>query len=148
VANKTDIEKLHNPYEIKVKAELETVYITSSGTKYLEEMDAICAEAQIQMARESREKRRKIIMSMVDILIRVLKENNWGVFYKTEPMQTLTLQDDSPLLRINEVDDESIEDAVLSVIEGLQTKELKDWTTKEKEGTTPPSPTDSNQTKL
>ena len=148
MANKTDIEKLHNPYEIKVKAELETVYITSSGTKYLKEMDAICAEAQIQMARESREKRRKIIMSMVDILIRVLKENNWGVFYKTEPMQTLTLQDDSPLLRINEVDDESIEDAVLSVIEGLQTKELKDWSTKEKEDTTPPSPTDSSQTEI
>ena len=148
MANKTDIEKLHNPYEIKVKAELETVYITSSGTKYLKEMDAICAEAQIQMARESREKRRKIIMSMVDILIRVLKENNWGVFYKTEPMQTLTLQDDSPLLRINEVDDESIEDAVLSVIEGLQTKELKAWSTKEKEATTPPSPTDSSQTEI
>ena len=146
MANKTDIEKLHNPYEIKVKAELETVYITSSGTKYLKEMDALCAEAQIQMARESREKRRKIIMSMVDILIRVLKENNWGVFYKTEPMQTLTLQDDSPLLRINEVDDESIEDAVLSVIEGLQTKELKDWATKETEDTTLPSPIDSNQT--
>ena len=148
MANKTDIEKLHNPYEIKVKAELETVYITSSGTKYLKEMDAICAEAQIQMARESREKRRKIIMSMVDILMNVLKENNWGVFYKTEPMQTLTLQDDSPLLRINEVDDESIEDAVLSVIEGLQTKELKDWSTKEKEDTTPPAPTDSCQTEI
>ena len=148
MANKTGIEKLHNPYEIKVKAELETVYITSSGTKYLKEMDAICAEAQIQMARESREKRRKIIMSMVDILIRVLKENNWGVFYKSEPMQTLTIQDDSPLLKINEVDDESIEDAVLSVIEGLQTKELKDWATKETEDTTPPSPTDLNQTKI
>ena len=148
MGNKTDIEKLHNPYEDKVKAELETVYITSSGTKHLKKMDALSAEAQIQMARESREKRRRIIMSMVDILINVLKENNWGVFYKTEPMQTLTLQDDSPLLRINEVDDESIEDAVLSVIEGLQTKELKDWSTKEKEDTTPPSPTDSSQTEI
>jgi len=146
VANKTDIEKLHNPYEVKVKAELETVYITSSGTKYLKKMDALCAEAQIQMARESREKRRRIIMSMVDILMHVLKENNWGVFYKSEPMQTLTLQDDSPLLRINEVDDESIEDAVLSVISRLQTKELKDWATKETEDTTLPSPIDSNQT--
>ena len=85
-------------------------------------------------------------MSMVDILINVLKENNWGVFYKSEPMQTLTLQDDSPLLRINEVDDESIEDAVLSVISRLQTKELKDWATKETEDTTLPSPIDSNQT--
>ena len=87
-------------------------------------------------------------MSMVDILMRVLKENNWGVFYKSEPMQTLTIQDDAPLLKINEVDAESIEDAVLSVIGGLQTKELKDWATKETEGTTPPSPIDFNHTKI
>ena len=129
-----------------IKTELETVYITSSGDKYLEEMDAICAESQIQQARESKEKRRKIIMGMVDILLNILRENNWGVFYKTEPMQTLTLQDDSPLLRINEVDDESIEDAVLSVIEGLKTKELTDWTQKEIEDPTPPSPTDTKPT--
>ena len=83
---------------------------------------------------------------MVDILLHVLKENNWGVFYKSEPMQTLTLQDDAPLLRINEVDGESIEDAVLSVIEGLKTKELRDWTQKETEDTTPPSPTDTKPT--
>ena len=148
MANKTDIEKLHNPYEIKIKAELETVYITSSGTKYLKKMDALCAESQIQMARESREKRRRIIMSMVDILMNVLKENNWGVFYKSEPIETLILQDDSPLLRINEVDDESLETAILGVIQKLKTKELKDWTTKETEDTIPHSPIDLSQTEI
>ena len=147
MANKTDIEKSHSPYEVSVKTELETVYVTSSGTKYLKEMDALCAEVQIQMAKESREKRRRIIMSMVDILMHVLKENNWGVFYKSEPMQTLILQDNAPLLKINEVDNESIEDAVLSVINKLQTKELKDWATKETEDTALPSPTDSSQKK-
>ena len=79
---------------------------------------------------------------MVDILIKVLRENNWGVFYKSEPMQTLTLQDDAPLLRINEVDDESVETAVLSVIEKLQTKDLTNWTKQETEDTIPHSPTD------
>lgn len=136
------IRKSHNPYEAKVRQELETVYITSSGSKYLKKMDALCAESQIQQARESREKRRKIIMDMVDILIKVLRENNWGVFYKSEPMQTLTLQDDAPLLRINEVDDESVETAVLSVIEKLQTKDLTNWTKQETEDTIPHSPTD------
>ena len=87
-------------------------------------------------------------MDMVDILVNVLKENNWGVFYKSEPMQTLTLQDDAPLLRINEVDDESLETAVLSVIQKLKTKELKDWTTKETEDTIPHSPTDLSQTEI
>ena len=123
-----------------VKSELDFVYITSAGTRYLKRMDALCAESQIQQARESREKRRKIIMDMVDILIKVLRENNWGVFYKSEPMQTLTLQNNAPLLRINEVDDESVETAVLSVIEKLQTKDLTNWTKQETEDTIPPSP--------
>ena len=85
-------------------------------------------------------------MNMVDILISVLKENNWGVFYKSEPMQTLTLQDDAPLLKINEVDSDSIESAVLHVIQQIKLKDLKDWAEQETEDTTPPLPTDSSQT--
>ena len=146
VKKKIGTEKYQPHFRDEIKTELDTVYITSSGNRYLKKMDALCAQAQIQQAKESREKRRKIIMSMVDILLHVLKENNWGVFYKSKPMQTLTLQDDSPLLRINAVDEEVIEEAVLSVIEGLKTKELKDWTQQETEDTTPPSPTDTKQT--
>ena len=81
-------------------------------------------------------------MSMVDILLNILKENNWGIFYKSEPMQTLTIQNDAPLLKINEVDTELIESAVLSFIENLKTKDLKDWTEREKKNTVPPSPID------
>jgi len=146
VKKKIDTKK-YQQFKDEIKTELETVYITTTGDKFLKKMDAFRAESQIQQAKESEERRRKIIMSMVEILIRVLKENNWGVFYKSEPMQTLTLQNDSPLLRINEVDDDVVESAVLSVIENLKTKELTDWTKKEKEDTTPPSPTDSSQTK-
>jgi len=147
VPKNQDIAKLVRHHYSAIKTELETVYITSAGDKYLKEMDAICAEAQILQAKEAKEKRRKRMTDMVDILMNVLKENNWGVFYKSEPMQTLTLQNDSPLLRINEVDDNVVENAVLSVIENLKTKELTDWTKRETEDTTPPSPTDSNQTK-
>ena len=143
---KTGIKKYHNPYEIKVKAELETVYITSSGSKHLKEMDAIRAESQILQARESKEIRRKRLMNMVDILMEILKENNWGVFYKSEPMQTLTIQDDSPLLKINEVDSECIEETILSFLQQLKTKDLNNWAKQENEDTTPPSPTSSSQT--
>jgi len=130
----------------EIKTELDTVYITSAGDRYLKEMDAICAETQIQQTQQAKEKRRKRMTDMVDILMEVLKENNWGVFYKSKPMQTLSLQDDAPLLKINEVDRESISDAVLDVIKQLKLKDLKDWAEKEIEDTTPPSPTDSNLT--
>ena len=146
VKSGVDTKKSQHLYRNEITTELETVYITTSGDKFLKEIDALCAQSQIQQQKESREKRREMIMDMVDILINVLKENNWGVFYKSEPMQTLTLQDDAPLLRINEVDGESIEQAILSAIEMLRTKDLKDWTEKEIEDTTPPSPTDLNQT--
>ena len=143
---KADTKKslLHLYSEIKV--ELDTVYITSAGGRYLEEMDAISAETQIRKTKKAKEKRRKRMTDMVDILMNILKENNWGIFYKSKPMQTLSLQDDTPLLRINEVDNESIEDAVLNFIKQLKLKDLKNWATKEIEDTTPPSPTDSKKT--
>ena len=129
-----------------IKTELETIYITSSGNRYLKEMDAIRAESQIQQAPEGAENRRKKMTDMVDILMNVLKENNWGVFYKSKPMQTLNIQDDAPLLKINEVDSESLEEAVLNFVKQLKLRDLKDWATKEIEDTIHPSPTDSNQT--
>ena len=143
--NKVGIKKSQHHFKDEIKRELETVYITTSGDRFLKEMDALCAQSQIQQAKESKEKRRKKIMNMVDILISVLKENNWGVFYKSEPMQTLTLQDDAPLLKINEVDSDSIESAVLNVIQQIKLKDLKDWAEQETEDTTPPLPTDSKQ---
>ena len=144
--NKVGIKKSQHHFKDEIKRELETVYITTSGDRFLKEMDALCAQSQIQQAKESKEKRRKKIMNMVDILISVLKENNWVVFFKSEPMQTLTLQDDAPLLKINEVDSDSIESAVLHVIQQIKLKDLKDWAEQETEDTTPPLPTDSSQT--
>ena len=144
--NKVGIKKSQHHFKDEIQKELDTVYITTSGDRFLKEMDALCAQSQIQQAKESKEKRRKKIMNMVDILISVLKENNWGVFYKSEPMQTLSLQDDAPLLKINEVDGDSIENAVLSAIEQIKFKDLKDWAEQEIKDTTPPLPTDSSQT--
>ena len=103
--NKVGIKKSQHHFKDEIQKELDTVYITTSGDRFLKEMDALCAQSQIQQAKESKEKRRKKIMNMVDILISVLKENNWGVFYKSKPMETLDLQDDAPLLSINEVDE-------------------------------------------
>ena len=124
-----------------INKELDTVYITSDGRKFLKEMEALCAESQVQQARDSQRKIREKRMKLIEILLSVLKENNWGVFYKTEPIQTLTLQNDSPLLRINDVDSDVIEKAVTEAIEKLRVEELgKSLETH----TTDHSPTDSN----
>ena len=98
----------------KVKSELDFVYITSAGTRYLKEMDALCAEAAIQTIKNSKHKKQERIMDYTEIILKALSNMNWGVYYKSEPMHTLSMQDGAALYKINEVD----EDEVGRVIEG------------------------------
>ena len=90
-------------------------------------MDAICAEAQIQQAKEFKQRKQDKMTKLVDILFGILKENNWGVFYKSEPMQTLTIQNDAPLLKINEVDEDVVEEAVNTTVMNLNNEYLSNW---------------------
>ena len=106
-----------------VKSELEFVYITSSGTRYLKEMDALCAESAIQTIRESKQQKQERIMDYTEIILKALGDMNWGVYYKSEPMHTLNMQDGAALYKVNEVDEDEVERVIKGAIEEcLQTK--------------------------
>ena len=75
-------------------------------------MDALCAESQIQTSRDRMEQRKNRIMNLVELLLGILEEENWGIYYKSKPMQSLALQEGDSLYRINEVDEEHIESAI------------------------------------
>ena len=105
----------------KVKNELDTVYITSSGDRYLKEMDALCAEAQIQMVRASKEREKEKMMDIVELVQAVLRENNWGIYYKSNPMASHPMQDGSTLYKINEVDEEEVERIIIKRLTECQT---------------------------
>jgi hypothetical protein len=137
VPKNRDIAKLVRHRYSAIKTELETVFITSSGDRYLEEMDAICAESQIQQARQSKQEREDRMTKLVDILFDILKQNNWGVFYKANPMHLLSLQDETPLLKINEVDEYVVEKAINEVIMNPDNNYLENWN--EQKHTQPPS---------
>ena len=107
----------------KVKSELDFVYITSAGTRYLKEMDALCAEGSIQQAREFKQKKQERIMDYIEVMLKVFSDMNWGVYYKSEPMHTLSMQEGAALYKINEVDYDEVERAIERAIkECLQTK--------------------------
>ena len=44
--------------------------------------------------------------------MQVLKSENWGVFYKNQPMRTLDTKDGGTLYEINQVDECEIETAI------------------------------------
>ena len=107
----------------KVKSELDFVYITSAGTRYLKEMDALCAESAIQTIRESKQQKQERIMDYTEIILKAFGNMKWGVYYQSEPMQSLTMQDGAALYKINEVDEDEVERVIKGAIEEcLQTK--------------------------
>ena len=79
---------------------------------------------------------------LVDILFDVFKQNNWGVFYKSKPMQSLSLQDGAPLLKINEVDEDIVEQAINDVVMNLDNEYLENWN--KQKHTPPPSTPEEN----
>jgi len=103
---------LKNNNDLKLKSELDTVYIDSSGKKYLKEIDALCAEAQIQLSRDSKLQIKKRIMDIIELVMQVLKSENWGVYYKNQPIQPLEMQDGNSLYKVNQVDECDIETAI------------------------------------
>ena len=64
-------------------------------------------------------------MNTLDLIIRLLSVNNWGMYYKNKPIEKLTIQNDSPLFKVNEVNLESVEKAIKDIIENKDT-ECKD----------------------
>ena len=103
---------MKNYNDLRLKKELDTVYIDSSGKKHLEHIEALCAETQIQMNRERKLQIKKRIMDIVELIMKVLKSENWGVFYKNQPIQPLEMQDGNALYKVNQVDENDIETAI------------------------------------
>jgi len=106
-----------------VKSELDFVYITSAGTRYLNRLDALCAEVSIQHSKEIKYKKQERIMDYIEVMLKVFSDKNWGVYYRSEPMHTLSMQEGAALYKINEVDIDEVEKVIKGAIEEcLQTK--------------------------
>ena len=76
-------------------------------------MDAICAEAQIQQAKESQQRRKEKLMGTIEAILEVLMEENWGIYFKNNPMRSLSTQEGGTLYEINTVDLEEVERVLL-----------------------------------
>jgi hypothetical protein len=100
---------LKNNNDLKIKEELETVYIDSSGKRHLDYMKALYAESQIQVCREVKLQKQQRIMNIVELIMRVLESENWGIYYKNQPIQPLELQNGNSLYQVNQVDEDEIE---------------------------------------
>ena len=51
-------------------------------------------------------------MNIVELVLQILKNENWGIFYKNQPIQPLELQDGNALYKVNQVDECDVEAAI------------------------------------
>ena len=75
-------------------------------------MEALCAEAQIQVNKERKLQKKQRIMNTIKLIMQILKSENWGVFYRNQPIQPLEMQDGNALYKVNQVDEQEIETAI------------------------------------
>ena len=49
---------------------------------------------------------------IAELVCQIIKEKQWGIFFKNEPMQALPVQNNTSIYRINEVKDDELMDAI------------------------------------
>ena len=75
-------------------------------------MDALCAESQIQTCVERKLQKKQRIMDIVELVMQILKDENWGMFYKNQPIRSLETQEGGTLYEVNQVDECEIESVI------------------------------------
>ena len=55
-------------------------------------------------------------MDIVEKIMQVLRGENWGVYYKNQPMKHLEMQDGDSLYQVNQVDEADVEEAILNAL--------------------------------
>ena len=99
-------------------------------------MDALCAESQIQVCVERKLKQNQRIMNIVELVMQVLKNENWGMFYKNQPMRTLETKDGATLYEVNQIDECDIETIMEQALIKWQSSQINENSNQNKSSTT------------
>ena len=96
-----------------ISKELGYVYFTSTGDVYAKLKDAEKHQAEINYTRESRQMIERRLLMNAENLIKILNENGWGVYYKSNPIHILSMKGgEPPIFTVNAVGDDILTDAL------------------------------------
>ncbi len=87
----------------KLKTEIETIYLTSDDKKFININKALRHEIMIELEVEKKRRKNKMTDDQIKSVVEVLSRNDWGVFFKGEPITALPVQDGTKVYKVNEV---------------------------------------------
>ena len=101
-----------NNLKKKIKTELEIIYLSTDDKKFLNINDAISHQGTINIKDEIKMEEEKMIVDVKHLIVEVLKKNDWGVFFKGEPITSLPVQDNDKIYKVNEVAVDKLLDSI------------------------------------
>ena len=101
-----------------IKTEIKTVYLTSDDKNFLDEHQAIIHESELDTKRKQDRRWEEMKSELTEIVLAVLENERWGIFFKSEPIQVLPVQDSATTLyKVNEVNRDQLVESIKVQIE-------------------------------
>ena len=109
-----------------IKTELAIVRVTTDNRKFLNKYEALVHEVALEEKRNQHRSWENMKQNIADIVLDVLRKNRWSIYFKSEPMQVLPVQDsESTLFKVNEVNVEEFEQAIKTQIDKEAERNIK-----------------------
>ena len=101
------------------RKELAVVYLANDGSKFITKEEALEHDRMLDARKDFINNRRSVkVKEIGKVFTQILKENNWGVYYISKPINQLNVQDgDSPLFTVNKVDEDTVRNAFLQELD-------------------------------
>ena len=112
------------------RKELAVVYLANDGSNFITKEEALEHDKMLDEQTNSINNRRRVkVKEIGKVFTQILKENNWGVYYISKPINQLNVQDgDSPLFTVNKVDEDTVRDAFLQELSRrIKQIEEREW---------------------
>ena len=93
------------------------MYLTSDGKQFFNEDLAAIHESSLDEQRNRDRRWNQMKTKIAELVCQIIKEKQWGIFFKNEPMQALPTKGSTSLYRINEVKDDELMDAIEQAME-------------------------------
>ena len=76
-----------------IKTELTITYLTTDDKRFIDENQAIIHESELEEKRKQDRRLEKMIVDIAEVMLEILQKERWGIFFKSEPMQTLPVKE-------------------------------------------------------
>ena len=103
--------------------ELDNVYLTSDDQKFLSREEALIKELELLTNKDNKQKENEMNINIYNLIANILAKNDWGLYFKGEPLQSLPIQDGCKMFKINDVSLDALHGAVMNELEEGQSEQ-------------------------